>query len=346
MKKGVLLAALIGITAPATAPNAQEVRNYWGDVDAFFDRQYEATLSLVQESLIRFPPQLPEPLVRRMAMLMLDGVLHDVSAPERLPVQDFYHSSMRNAADEMERTRISRGAIIWKLYDHGFVVRTPSVTVGFDLIRGVLPGVDGFGVPDDLMVRIAEQCDVLFVSHWHPDHADSLVIWSFLDSGKPVVAPAVAGADSAFRGAITHLERAEHAVQELEIQNGRGRLQLVVYPGHQGESLENNVTLVFSPEGISFCHTGDQSNSDDFAWIDEVRDHHRVDVLMPNCWTTDTARFTRGFNPGLIIPGHENELGHSIDHREPFWLTYDRFYRSPYRVLVMAWGEFFHYIPR
>jgi hypothetical protein len=51
----------------------------------------------------------------------------------------------------------------------------------------------------------------------------------------------------------------------------------------------------------------------------------------------------RGFSPKLVITGHENELGHSVDHREPFWLTYDRLHESPAPFLMMTWGESFHY---
>ena len=110
--------------------------------------------------------------------------------------------------------------------------------------------------------------------------------------------------------------------------------------------MSNNVTLVRSPEGLIFCHTGDQSNEDDFSWIDKVGDQYEVDVLIPNCWTTDISRAARGFDPELIITGHENELGHSIDHREPFWLTYDRLSRTSYPFLVMTWGESYHYLPK
>ncbi len=75
---------------------------------------------------------------------------------------------------------------------------------------------------------------------------------------------------------------------------------------------------------------------------------------MPNCWTSDIVRVVKGFNPALVITGHENEMGHTIDHREPYWLTYqrregsDRFggsselgYNTP--LILMTWGESYHY---
>jgi hypothetical protein len=168
------------------------------------------------------------------------------------------------------------------------------------------------------------------------------------------VAPHQVWKDKAIHKSITHLERTPHVPQTLSVQKGKQPLKVIVYPGHQGERIENNVPLVFSPEGLSFSHMGDQSNSDDFAWIDEVGSHYEVDVLLPNCWTTDIVRVTKGYKPALVITGHENEMGHTIDHREPYWLTYqrregsDRFggssevgYDTP--LVLMTWGESYHY---
>ena len=111
-----------------------------------------------------------------------------------------------------------------------------------------------------------------------------------------------------------------------------------------------NVPLVVTPEGLTVAHFGDQSHPDDFAWIDDVGRHHRVDVVLPNCWTTDIVRTVAGFRPAVVITGHENEMGHTIDHREPYWLTYqrqtgsDRFggskevgYDTP--LILMTWGR-------
>lgn len=322
------------------------LKNYWGDLEGFMNRQAEVTLGLVEEALVRFPPQIPEPYVRRMALLMMDGVLHDPGAPARPAVQAFFHSCMELATDEIETTGVSRGAIIWKLYDHGFVVRTPTVSVGFDLIRGYSAGREGFPLDNEVMNRIVDECDVLFISHIHGDHADIQVAQAFIDQGKPVVAPVEVWSDSTIHSSITHLLPQEHQMQRLAIADGRYHLGVVVYPGHQGESIQNNVVLVVSPEGLSFCHTGDQSNGDDFIWINEVRQHYTVDVLMPNCWTTDITRLVEGFDPKVVITGHENELGHSVDHREPYWLTYDRMSKCRYPLVLMTWGESFHYDPK
>ncbi len=320
----------------------------------FINNQAEALLSQANEVLSNYPPNWPEPAARRSALLLLDGVFHDVYAPQRPPVQLFFKTRMRKAVEEIEQTEITNGARIWKLYDHGFVIRTKTATLGFDLIRGKSAHAEGFLISEDYMDRLIKQCDVLFISHYHGDHAEEWVAQSFIDLGKPVVAPPEVWKDKSINKFITHLERVPHTVQTLPVQGGKQILEVIVYPGHQGENIDNNVSLVKTPEGLSFSHMGDQSNSGDFEWIDEVGNNHAVDVLMPNCWTTDIARVAKGFNPVLIITGHENEMGHTIDHREPYWLTYqrkegsDRFggsseigYDTP--LILMTWGESYHY---
>ena len=113
---------------------------------------------------------------------------------------------------------------------------------------------------------------------------------------------------------------------------------MTVFPGHQGDLL-NNVYLVRTPEGFTVAHTGDQHDGEDFEWIDHAADTHRIDLLLMNCWTMDIPRIVRGFAPGVIITGHENEMGHSIDHREACWLTCERMAGIGTPWILMGWGE-------
>jgi L-ascorbate metabolism protein UlaG (beta-lactamase superfamily) len=340
------------------------------DDDAYMNRQAEALLAEVDDTLGRVLPQLPEPAERRLALRVMDGVVHDAYVAARPAAQDFYHKRMERAIAAMESTKVDEGATIWKLYNHGFVVRTATVTVGFDLQRGargsrvVSPTGDksgaaapGFPIPDALADRLVKQCDVLFVSHKHGDHLDPYVVQAFLDQGKPVVTPPDALEGSPLYERITHLKREVDLEQTLPLQGGAQKLKVVVFPGQQYQNGGPmcNVVLVTTPEGLSFVHTGDQINDPypdyqkDFEWIDKVKDHHKVDVLMVNCWTNDILRTARGFDPKLVVPGHENELGHPVWDRIPYWG--DTKYinsnylemKKAYPTLVMTWGESYHY---
>ena len=265
----------------------------------FLNNQSLAILTHVNKILDQHLPDWPEPEQRKAALLLLDGVLHDVYAPQRPPVQEFFHKRMEKATIEIEQTKVEEGARIWKLYNHGFVVRTPSVTIAFDLIRGESVRVKDFALDNNLMKRIIDQCDALFISHYHRDHAEKWVAQAFIDQEKPVVARPDIWKDQQIHSSLTHLKREAHTLQSLSIQGSKLNLDVVIYPGHQGSNIDCNVALVITPEGLSFSQTGDQSNNEDFEWIDEVANHHDVDVFFPNCWTTDIVRAIKGFDPAI-----------------------------------------------
>ena len=61
--------------------------NYWDNIDAFLNRQSQACLDVVREVMQKYPPQLGEPIERRLALLTIDAVMHDEKAPARPAVQ-------------------------------------------------------------------------------------------------------------------------------------------------------------------------------------------------------------------------------------------------------------------
>ncbi len=324
--------------------------------NAYMDRQDEAFLKKVNNILTKHPPNYFAAKERKDALFLLDAVLHDKYAAYREPVQKFYRTRIANTLVEIENTKVTEGAKIWKLYNMGFIVRTKSVTLAFDFVRGATAGSKDFELTDETIERFVKQCDVLFISHYHSDHRDKGIAQSFVDMKKPVVAPTQLWKNDPIFEKITHLKREADTKQILPIQNGKIKLEVVIYPGHQMSKTLNNVPLVFTPDGITVSHMGDQINEGDFMvdykWIDNVAKKYHVDILFPTCWTNELYRIVKGFNPALVIPGHENELGHSVDDRVPFWgdteylgLTNDDLYRSDYHVIQMTWGESFHYIP-
>jgi L-ascorbate metabolism protein UlaG (beta-lactamase superfamily) len=325
--------------APAGLLNSPA--NFFSQPEKYLDWQSGHLLSTAEEALLKNPPKTEETMERHMALLMLDAVFHNTAAPELFAVQEFHKKRTLLALDEMKRTRVNKGAVIWKLYDMGTIVRTGSTTVAFDIIRGKSAKAENFNLPDSLMGEIISQCDILFLSHNHGDHVDKWVAQKFIEQGKPVIANEEILKGEEIFHQITHPERNGNKKQYIPIQSGKRKLEIVVYPGHQGALLDN-VTVVRMPEGITVCHTGDESNRDDFQWIDTAGKNIKIDVLIPNCWTPDPLRVAKGFNPHLIIPAHENELGHTIDHREAYALNYSR-WNIPYKKVFMTWGESFHY---
>lgn len=347
--------------------------------DHYLSRQAAVFLTRVREVLKNHPPTTEPPVVRQMAFSLLDAVAHEPYAPNRRELIDFYHERIEQAVGEIEASRVEDGARIWQLYNLGYVVRTKTVTLGFDLFRGpartVAQDVTGekahvptpdFPISDALAKRLADQCDVLFISHWHYDHADPYISQEMLSQGKPVIATtetfsrekrydAISMDLDAVYAGLTRMDRSVHEVQKLTIQQGAVQLDVIVNPGHQGGHLCNNV-IVTTPEGLTFAHNGDQYNDPtnpdhrDFEWIDHVKEHADIDVLMSNCWMDDPLRYVEGTNPKLTILGHMIEMGHEAWDRMPYWgdsvfiqSSYDALLASDHPVLIMAWGESYHY---
>jgi L-ascorbate metabolism protein UlaG (beta-lactamase superfamily) len=322
----------------------------------YIDRQDRVFLDSVNTILTAYPPVLKEGRERSFAKLLMDAVCHDQYAAFRKPVKEFYHARVEKVIDELEKTKVENGAVIWKVYNMGFIVRTRSVTLAFDLVSGASSDSKGFEMSPYELDRLVAQCDVLFISHKHRDHAEKDVAERFLRLGRPVVAPEQVWTGDKIYNKITHLERKPDKIQKLSLSGGKV-LDVIIYPGHQMSETDVNVALVTTPEGISVAHLGDQINEGkfmvDFAWIDNVARNHKVDIMMPNCSTNDIIRIARGFNPQLVMPGHELELGDSMWNRIPFWAddkylgsSYGELKRSKYPVIVMAWGESYHYLPK
>jgi len=322
----------------------------------YMDRQQEALLREVAEVMDANLPGYPAARIRQTALYLFDAVMHDKYVAFRKPVQEFFHMRIEKAITDIENTQVDEGAKIWKLYNMGFVVKTKSVTMVFDLVRAVSSDSKDFELSTDIIKRFAKQCDVLFVSHKHDDHQDKTVAQIFLDAGKPVVAPDQFWKEDPIYSKITHLKREANKVQKLKIKKGKIKLKVVIYPGHQMAKTDVNVPLVFTPEGINIAHLGDQINEGDFMidydWIDKVSENFHVDIMIPTNWTNELTRIAKGFNPALTIIGHENELGHKVDDRDPFWGDTEHsepslvaFLNSDYPHLLMIWGESYHYIP-
>lgn len=294
------------------------------------------SLAWVNDMLERFPPALPEHPVRRAALIRLDDILHIESAPRKKVVQDYYRARMDRTLGEIERTRVTEGARIWKLYNHGFLVRTPTASWAYDIVPGP-PRNEECRVSADWVKRFASQADALFMSHLHSDHANQEVAQAFLDAGKPAVGPDGLWSDTpALAKRLTYTRDATFDL---------GKLRVTSFPGHQGATILNNVHLVASPEGFTTVQTGDQSNLDDFAFLAQIGARHKVDVLLPNCWTTDLQRMMRGVNARFVMTGHENELAHVVPHREDYTQTWQHTFGAHYPLLVLTWGESFAFAP-
>ncbi|MFA6239551.1 MAG: hypothetical protein WC655_01405 [Candidatus Hydrogenedentales bacterium] len=307
-----------------------------------FSAEEFATALAGVSDVLAHPPSAPEAPERRIALEEIDRLTRDPEAENRPALQDFLRGRLQQAVEEMEQTKVTDGARIWKLYNHTFIVRTKSVTLAFDLTNWL---GNKLRMDARLLERIVSQCDVLFISHPHVDHTHEDVAQIFVNQGKPVIAPPNIDFPASLTKSFLILERDPDKEQTVSLNAKGARLRIVIYPGHQERmDFENNVVLVMTPEKLSFAHTGDQYNmGSDFKWIDTIGKRHKVDVLMVNAWTFGFQRVVDGFNPRLVLTGHENEVGHPVQLRETYEKSYDKLSKGSTPGLVMTWGEAYTY---
>lgn len=297
-------------------------------------------------ALAQYPPAHPPAQERQAALMMLDGPLHLVDANRFRSTRDFLVNRLTRAIESIEQTTVTHGARLWKLYNHGFVLRTPTVTVGMDLVRGwrfAEAKDEYYGLSAEWVERLVNQVDLLTITHNHGDHWDTLVRDRALVRGLPMIIEASIFAELPAHPLIHRPPRdlihSQPAV--LGITTGKGHaVQITVYPGHQNAETPNNVYLIRTPEGFTVMHTGDQSEDLDWHWIDGVGFHQRVDLLLPNCWSKDMARLVAGVRPRRTVFGHEVEMAHAPSNRESYWRSFQLFrgLAGP-RNLVLGWGE-------
>jgi len=208
------------------------------------------------------------------------------------------------------------------VYNHGFIVKTPSKVFAFDLIPfNVSPSV----IPNEVL----DQIDVLFVSHTHGDHSNPPLQSALRKLGGEVVTTANFALD------------ATETIAGLEVTANYGQ-----------HSVLNYIFTITTPEGLRVMHTGDTQHS---RWLPTDQN---VDVMLVNAWMNESGSrsATEGVRnavnrvaPKLTLTGHEHEMQHLY---EP-WNSASRVpYEWPLAVddepipgdySVMMWGERYDY---
>lgn len=338
MKRFLILLALISSTIIASAQQkSAEPVAFWGKEDAYLLKQASHMFNLVDEALTENPPVIGAPMARKLALYNLDAMLHEVKYDNTEPFCNFIDSRIGKVIEDM-KSPVKRGVKIYKIYNDGFVVRTKSANIAFDVVRGACKGQQLLS--DEQVDAIVDKCDVLFLSHNHGDHVDKYVVNRFIEAGKPVIAASEILPD--LEGVTHYRSESEILDKVVKLKSGE-ELQVKIFPGHQSPMM-CNIYVVTTPDKYTVAHTGDQYDKNDMEWIAEIKEKApKIDALMINCWSYQIAEAIKGFDPRYVLSGHENEMGHTIDHREAFWLTFQKLEPVQHDYVVMSWGEWFSF---
>ncbi|MDF9826139.1 glyoxylase-like metal-dependent hydrolase (beta-lactamase superfamily II) [Ereboglobus sp. PH5-5] len=342
-----IFAAPIPVVAqtPAKQPaDTQRAFSFIKKSDAMLQEQARVIFNQARKVFAAHPPSATPSDERLLAFYALDSLFHDTRLDKGEAFTEFMEDTAKRVAATLAGPKPASGLRIIRFYNHGFILQTPTVTIAIDIVRGgkrVITGIEEEPYLDlELMRPIIERCDALFVSHPHNDHADLRVAKLFIEAGKPVVAPPGLWTDVS--PLITH-PRAADATEPIDftvaLRSLKTPLAVRVYPGHQGK-VPNNLYAITTPEGKTILHSGDQTGGGaDLPKLLKIREQIRVDVFLPQCWMARLPLVVEGVAPALVLTGHENEMGHTIDHRESYWQCVRRVQKLSAPVILTAWGE-------
>ncbi len=235
---------------------------------------------------------------RRRFLLEMDAALRGRHGRAwKRAVGAHFQRQMNKALDEIASARVERGVRIWRMYNMGFVVKSPKATIGFDIHPGWV-----FRPPmtASQQGRLANLLDAAFVSHWHPDHLSRGILGQMNAAGKMLVASPTFVLGLRLRG--------DNVVR---LRNTRGEpvkvaaLDVWCYPGWQSWFARNNIYVV-DMGGTLVMHQGENTMRSPYAAI--LR-RHKIDVLLAKS-RQDLARSVNGVKPNLLITSHEHELMH------------------------------------
>ena len=307
--------------------------NYSGDTETLLQDQASVIFEHSCKVLAAYPPGPNPGIERKMALYALDALFHDTRLDKGTAFMSYMKRIIGNIAEELPKNKPTGKEIrIFRFYNFGFIVQTPSVTVGIDLVRGGRESTPY--ISDTLMRSIVDHCDIHFVTHRHGDHASLSVAKMFCEQGKNVIVPDEFWKD--LTPQLRVLRETDMIREDIRLPAKNVSLTVRVYPGYQG-NLANNVYIITLPEGQTIMHTGDQTLYEDL--VDKVNSNHiKIDVLLVGC-AAPMNTIANGTMPSLVFTGHENEMEHSIDHREAYWLTFRRMHEVKIPYILLAWGE-------
>jgi len=256
---------------------------------------------------------------------------------------------------EINETTVNSGAIVWRVYNAGFIVKTHNLTLGFDIACTWL-------CPE--LAEIADYVDILFVSHLHGDHADSEVLKRAVARGVKIVVP-----EPDLENVALYLtDLPANASQHVPISSGESinvsgaQVRAFLCP----HSIINYAYFVELPEGVRLLHTGDTEHFEDVTWVDDLANEKQIDIaFIHTVALTNVSReairipilakrheklpLGRPFSetplkPKILVPMHENELGHGFAWFSTWNLNLayqqlDELNSSVTQVIVLAWGQ-------
>lgn len=280
---------------------------------------------------------------------------------------EFYRNSIDRGLDALEKTKVTNGVFIVKLYSSSLVLKTKEGIVAVDICQGPVGNTNepefvdyyksGIYMTNAQRDRLAKLVDVLLITHNHHDHADYSLSHRMVKMGKKVVGPKqLKEYWPEIASGIT--------VPTYNTTQKIGQVDMITQFGYQyatlkkdsngqtfGERSENkssdaeSIRYLFKLGGITFIH-GAETYDDAYEWMtNTTKAGWSVDVVVSTGMGQGGRSVMKYFKDTkhqyIDLPVHEHELMH-YNGGSPMALYLKDDYRTKFdqrKLVKLFWGE-------
>ena len=225
------------------------------------------------------------------------------------PILYYLRGAVDKSVSEIRAAKVKRGAIIWKLYNMGYIIKTKDACFGIDLNQ---PGSE----------KLVDLLDFVIASHIHSDHHNIALLNAMVMAGKPVYSPFYT------KGTLISSTR-EFTFGELNVRftmNKQADVPVIVSQINCGPAA-NNYTIYHIADSRSLADL----NPDRHVNLFILHIENAIDVFEA------VARV----KPDITVYDHAMELGHAVDKwRWSYEFTCNKIKDLPHASSwVLTWGE-------
>lgn len=225
------------------------------------------------------------------------------------PILCYLKKAVDQSVAEIRAVKVRRGAVIWKLYNMGYIVKTKDACFAIDLNQRESE-------------KLVDILDFAIVSHIHTDHNNTDFLDAMTAAGKKVFTPFYT------KGALIDTVR-EFNFGEVNVRftmNMQADVPVIVSQINCGPSA-NNYTIY---------HIGDSRILTD---LNPTRHINLFILHIENA--IDVFKSVERVRPDITIYDHLLELGHAVNKwRWSYQYTYNKIKKlDPAKSWVLTWGE-------
>jgi|GEM_PF-80760 len=281
-----------------------------------------------------------------------DRVLSHGNLARNTQLKNFYEKRVRKVLDDLKRRKVEQGVFLYQLYNSGYVIQTPTLNIGIDVVSGRHVWDVYWDVDPRVVSKLTDLLDISFVTHRLPDHLDLDVVNRLISQDKIVVVPS--GMESLCINGVIGFEPGES--RDL-YSLGRDHISLKiqafegVYRHMSAKDIDMRCYRMSIEERLHIFHLAEHSYGGfssvpgDPFYIGDI-DH--VDILicpLPRSEVdgemTRFYQFVKRLNPDVIIPSHLAELGQSESEPDggPYERAHEILEKTGKDFAVLTWGD-------